>query len=253
MRKAILAVLALAVLCMPAFAGMKTGEDVLKAMHDKYHGKWYKTLTFVQKNTQWTLEGGIKNSTWYEALSLPGKLRIDFDPVDSGDGILFADGKQMSFKNDKLDRSDPRTHDLLVLGFDVYGQPIEKTIAQLKGEKYDLSIVSENEWEGRPVWVVGAKAGDEKSPQFWIDKKRLYFVKLFKPAGPKGQLTQEIRFNKYSQVKGGGWVAKEVLFLVDGNKVFKEEYSQVRTGMKLSDDLFDPEKWAEVDKDYYKN
>ena len=29
----------------------KDGRELLRAMHDRYNGKWYKTLTFVQNNT----------------------------------------------------------------------------------------------------------------------------------------------------------------------------------------------------------
>ncbi|REJ75604.1 MAG: hypothetical protein DWQ47_09030 [Acidobacteria bacterium] len=253
MRKTILAVVVIAAACIPAMASkMKSGEDVLQAMHDKYKGKWYKTMTFVQKNTQWAQDGSVTKTVWYEAMSLPGKLRIDFGPLDSGNGMMFVDGKQHTFRGGKLANSAPRVHDLMVLGFDVYGQPVKDSVEQLKSMNYDLSIVSENSWEGRPVWVVGAKKGDERTHQFWIDKEHLYFTKLIKPAGPNGESVQEIQFNKYFKAKGGGWVAPEVVFLVNGNKFFLEEYTEVRTGVDLDMNLFDPAKWADVDKNYYK-
>lgn len=254
MKKIIIAVFIISLTAMGAFAAKITsGEDVVKEMHKKYAGKWYKTLTFVQKNTQWGRDGEVTNTLWYEAMSLPGRLRIDFDPVESGNGIMFIDSTQINFREGKMANSTPRVHDLMVLGFDVYGQPVEKTVAQLKELKYDLSLVSENSWEGRPVWVVGAKEGDTKTQQFWIDKEHLYFVKLIKPVGPQGDAVQEIRFNKYFKPEGGGWVAPEVVFLVNGNKVFLEEYTDVRANVKLDEALFDPEKWAEVDKGYYKS
>ena len=35
---------------VPSFASQyKSGEEVLAAMHKKYDGKWYKTLTFEQR------------------------------------------------------------------------------------------------------------------------------------------------------------------------------------------------------------
>lgn len=253
MKKFCLALVVFAIACVPAMASkIKSGEDVVKAMHKKYEGKWYKTMTFVQKNTQWGRDGAVTNTIWYEAMSLPGKLRIDFGPLESGNGMMFIDGNQMNFRDGKLANSTPRVHDLMVLGFDVYGQPVEATLSQLKGLNYDLTVVSEGSWQGRTAWVVGAKAGDSKSPQFWVDKEQMYFVKLIRPAGPNGDQTQEIQFNKYFKVKGGGWVAPEVVFFVNGNKVFLEEYTEVRTGVELADDLFDPEKWALVDKNYWK-
>jgi hypothetical protein len=152
MRKLFLTAIILSLAAVPVFASkIKNGEDVIKAMHSKYSGKWYKTLTFVQKNTQWGPDGSVTNFTWYEAMSVPGKLRIDFDPLDSGNGLMFLDGKQMNFNAGKLVRTTPRIHDLMVLGFDVYGQPAAKTLEQLKELKYDLSVLSEEVWQGRSV------------------------------------------------------------------------------------------------------
>jgi len=63
----------------------KTGAEVLQRMHDAYAGKWYKTLTFVQK----TSYPDARVETWYEAAEIPGKLRIDVAPLDSMKTILF--------------------------------------------------------------------------------------------------------------------------------------------------------------------
>src|SRR3954470_18840947 len=61
----------------PQPSGPNTGEAVLRAMHDRYAGKWYRTLTFTQKTTT-TLQSGTEVvQTWYEAAQFPGKLRID--------------------------------------------------------------------------------------------------------------------------------------------------------------------------------
>jgi hypothetical protein len=241
------------VLAVPTFAAkVENSEDLIAAMHKKYAGKWYKTLTFVQKNTQTKPDGTTENSVWYEAMSLPGKLRIDFAPLESGNGMLFLDEKQHNFNGGKLVRSNPTIHPLMVLGFDVYGQPVETTLRQLKDLKFDLTVFREDKLDGRAVYVVGAKKDDLKSRQFWIDKKNLYLLKTIQPAGPDGALTQEIQFNKYQKVKGGGWIAPEVVFLVDGKRVFLEEYTEIRTNVELDADLFAPEKWSEVDKNYYK-
>lgn len=233
-------------------AKIKTGEQLVNAMHKKYDGKWYKTLTFVQKNTEYKPDGTTHNSIWYEALSAPGKLRIDFDPLESGDGLMFSGGVQHNFKDGKLAGSQPRVHALMVLAFDVYTQPAEKTINQLKELKMDLSILHEDKWQGRDVYVVGAKAGDVKSAQFWIDKKNLYFVRMLQPAGKNKDHTSETQFNKYLKVKGGGWVAPEVVFMIDGKMNFLEEYTDIQTDVALDSKLFDTTSWMTVDRTYYR-
>lgn len=241
------------VFVVPTFAGkVKNSEQLVQAMHKKYAKKWYKTLTFVQKNTQYRPDGTINNSVWYEAMSLPGKLRIDIAPLENGSGMMFLNEQQHIFNNGKLARSQPTIHPLMVLGFDVYGQPVETTLRQLKDLKFDLTEFREDKLDGKSVYVVGAKKDDVKTAQFWIDKKNLYLLKTIQPAGQDGKSTQEIQFNKYIKVKGGGWVAPEVVFIVNGKRVFLEEYSEIQTDVGLNQDLFNPEKWSEVEKDYYK-
>ncbi|NOT46306.1 MAG: hypothetical protein HOP17_00960 [Acidobacteria bacterium] len=233
-------------------ADLKSGEDLVSAMYKKYSGKWYKTLTFVQKTITHKPDGTTEAATWYEAINCPGKLRIDFDPVEKGDGLLFADGKIFSFRDGKTNAGRPFVHPLMVLGFDVYMQPVETTITQLKDMSIDLSTIRQEDWQGKRVYVVGAKQGDLKSPQFWVDKKDLLFVRLLQPTGKEKKSTADTRFNKYVKVKGGGWVAAEVLFFVDGKPATTEEYSDIQVGMDLSADLWNPEKWISVDKTYFK-
>ncbi len=235
-----------------ALAGeIKNGSDLIAAMHSKYDGKWYKTLTFVQKTTNFKPDGTKDVSIWYEAMTLPGKLRIDFAPIEKGDGILFADGKLISFRDGKAGPARPFVHPLLVLGFDVYMQPVETTVAQLKGMNIDLAAVHEEIWQGRPAYVVGAVKDDLRSPQFWVDKKGLYFVRLIQPVGKEKKNIQETQFNKYVKAKGG-WVSAEVLFFVDGKPTTTEEYSDIQAGIGLSLDLWDPEKWMTADRTYFK-
>lgn len=225
---------------------VKTSEDLIREMQKKYAKSWYRTLTFVQKTKEFQEDGTSKVTTWYEAFSAPGKLRIDFDPIKDGNGILFSNYTLYSFKDGKQANARPFVHPLLLLGFDVYFLPVEETIAKLKDMKFDLSELREDVWQGRPVYVVGAKAGDLKSRQFWIDKENLYFVRMLESGGKDGSITQETQFNKYERVKGGGWVAPEVIFMVNGKVVVSEEYSEIRGGVKLDEKLFDPQHWRDA-------
>jgi len=234
-----------------AFAlDVKTGEDVLTKMHDKYAGKWYKTLTFVQKTTNYKPDGTSTSEMWTEAMTVPGSLRIDI--LDKpGDGILFTNGQIYSWRDGKANPARPFVHPLLVLGFDIYSQPIAKTIEQVKAMGIDLSSVHEEMWQGRKMYVVGAAQGDLAKPQVWVDKDRLVFTRLFQLGGRDKKVVQETQFNRYVKA-GGGWVAAEVLFFVDGKKSTTEDYTEILTDTKLSTDLWDPAKWSAVDRNYYK-
>lgn len=103
-----------------------------------------------------------------------------------------------------------------MIGFDVYAQPVSTTLEQMKGLGIDMAVVHEEKWNGRDTIVIGAKQGDLKVPQLWVDKKELYFVRLFQLGGQDKKRVQETQFNKYVKAKGG-WVAAEVVFYVDGS------------------------------------
>lgn len=250
MKNLIIAILILMCVNAISAADYRTGEELIAAMHKKYDGKWYKTLTFKQITTTYKADGTSSDETWYEAMNAPGKLRIDFDPIDKGNGILFADGTLYQFKDGKLAGKRAFVHPLLVLGFDVYMQPVETTIAQIKGMNIDLATIHQEKWMGKDVYVVGAKQGDLATPQFWVDKKDLLFVRMIDLAGKDKKIVAETQFNKYVKVKGGGWVSAEVKFFSDGKPRTTEQYSEIKTGMTLDAGLWDPEKWMTVDKSY---
>ena len=207
-------------------------------MRDRYAGKWYRTLTFIQKTT---LPDG-KIETWYEALELPGKLRIDIAPLDSGKTLLFRNDSLYVFEQRKLKASQPLVHPLMVLGFDVYQAPVAETVRKLRALKFDLSKVHQTTWRGRPTYVVGATVGDTISPQFWIDAERLYFVRSLEPSKKDPAVINETIFDKYVPL-AGGWLEMEVLFLAGGKQQVKEEYSDPKANVKLDPALFDPGRW----------
>jgi len=220
-----------------------TPRDLLDAMRARYEGKWYRNVTFVQDVTERHPDGTMARSgAWREWLASPGKLRIEFLPADSGNGALFTNDSQYVFRADTILRARSFIHPLLVLGFDVYAQPVDKTIAALTERHFDLSVLSEATWENRAVWVVGATAADLHSRQFWVDKERLVFVRMLEPATQDTAKTSETRFSKYYPL-AGGWMAPEVEFLLDGQRMFFEEYRDIRANVAMPDPLWDPRQW----------
>ncbi len=233
------------VLASALLASPPNGRQIVQAMHDRYAGKWYRTLTFVQKNTATRPDGSQEHSIWHEYTALPGKLRIEFAPADSGNGLLFVSDSQFVFHADTLGNASAFIHPLMVLGFDVYFEPAERTAARLERLKFDLVTVHEDTWQGRPVYVVGAKPGDLRARQFWVDRERLVFVRLLEPGQRDTSRISDIRFNKY-QPAGGAWLSAEVAFLVDGLERWLEEYTEIKTDAPLADALFDPRQWKKA-------
>ena len=224
-------------------AQITSSDALVRAMHDRYAKSWYSTLTFTQKSTTYNADGTTKVETWYEAALLPGKLRIDVGPPADGKAYILADGNVTIFDKNKEVRSRPQQNMLLVLGFDVYGQPAEKTLQVIAEEKYDVNKFHEDSFEGRSMYVVGADKGDLKSRQFWIDKERLLFFRLFQPDRTDPNKMEDIRFVDYREMTGG-WVAARVEMRVEDKIVFTEDYSDIKVGVPLDAKLFDPKQFS---------
>jgi hypothetical protein len=242
-RKAVFTMIGMFLTYPVAEVQISNAESLVRAMHDRYAKSWYSTLTFTQKSTTYNADGTTKVETWYEAALLPGKLRIDIGPREDGKAYILSDGNVTVFDKGKEIRSRPQQNMLLVLGFDVYGQPAEKTLQIIAAEKYDVNKFHEDSYEGRPMYVVGADKGDLKSRQFWIDKERLLFFRLFQPDRTDPNKMEEIRFVDYRPM-GGGLVAARVEMRVEDKIVFTEDYSDIKAGLPLDAALFDPKQFS---------
>ena len=215
------------------FAGQADdGEAVIRAAHKKYDGKWHRTMTFVQKTTF----PDKPTETWYEAMELPGKLRIDHAPSSTGRMTLFRNDSIYGYNAGKLRGGRPFVHSMLVLLGDMHILAPDQTIAKLKALGFDLGKTYETTFQGKKVHVVGALAGDTTSKQFWIEKDRMLVVRLIEPAGNR---LMDAHFTKYEK-EGPAWVEREILIYFDGKLAQSEEYTQVKTNMTHEAGLFDP-------------
>jgi len=220
-----------------------TGQGVVEAMHARYLGKWYTTMTFKQKTSRLIEKTGKWNvQTWYEAMKLPGRLRIDFEPVSAGNGVLYARDSQFVVQNGRLLSSGPGINPLLLLGFDVYTATVAHTTTRLRREGFDMEKVHETTFQGKPMIVVGAEKGDYNRKQFWIDKERLLFVRMLEPTPRDTSKMQDIRFVNY-EPRGAAWVAPRVEIWSEGKLVFYEDYDDIKVNVELDDALFQPKQW----------
>ncbi|HEV3512266.1 MAG TPA: hypothetical protein VGS05_11225 [Candidatus Sulfotelmatobacter sp.] len=220
-----------------------SGDALLRAMHDRYQSSWYQTVTFTQTSTTYKPDGTSSAETWYEAASIPGKLRIDIGPPADGKGYVLVDGEVSIIKENKVAGTRHSVNMLLVLGFDVYRQDPVKTIEVVKGEGYDLSKLHEDTWEGKAAYVVGAEKGDLKSKQFWVAKDTLLFVRDIEPSRADATKMDDIRFTNYRPL-AGAWIAAGVEVWSEGKKVFSEDYTDIEANVKLAPGTFDAQQFA---------
>lgn len=61
-----------------------------------------------------------------------------------GDGLFFSRDSQFVIRGDTVTQAVAFIHPLMVLGFDVYAQPVDRTLEQLRQIGFDLSTVHED-------------------------------------------------------------------------------------------------------------
>jgi len=201
-------------------AAPSNGRELVHAMFQRYEGKWYRNLRLVQKVK--VFQGGKldREEVWTETIQLPGKVRSEIGAAADGNAEIYVGGIYHWFRKGELVRKASYAHTVLLLGFDVYCQPPETTLARLQEVQIDLERIHETTWKGRPVYVVGAAKGDETSNQFWVDQEHLYYVREIRRVG---QNLREVELGKYERL-GGGWIATKLVFKRNGEVSATEEY-----------------------------
>jgi len=230
----------------PAAAQIRTPEQLISAMHDRYAGKWYTTLSFTQKTTRHLPNDSVRVDTWREWGAMPGRLRIEMGPPEAGNGAIYANDSVYGIRGGRAAVRRAQRNSLMVLGFDVYAQPVERSTAILREEGFLPGTLRTDTWNGRPVYVVSADANGAHR-EFWVDAENLLYVRSMEPLGGDTTKVMDVRFEDYRQ-HGGGWVAERVAILADGKPLQMEEYTDVKVNQTFSPDLFDPDKWTTAPK-----
>jgi hypothetical protein len=224
----------------------RTGQEVLEAMRRAYDGKWYHTLTFVQKTTFHRPDGSTQEQIWYETLRHTPRtgtqLRIDLGELAAGNGLIFTADSTFPVRAGKPGQPRGTGNEFLPLIEGVYVQPVAQTVKDLDQMKVDLSKVSSGTWQGKPVWIVGAAAGDTTSPQFWIEPERKLLVRMmFRPN--EAQPPLDVHLAGYVRA-GNGWLATKIDILQNGKPVQTEEYTEWKVDVPVDAALFDVTKWT---------
>jgi hypothetical protein len=227
-------------------ARVTSSSELLKAMHDRYDGKYVRTISFLQNNTSYTPTGQERKSQWYEHLEVPGKLRIAFLPATQKSGLVQVDDRVASFDNGIRVDFRPSINPLLLLTADVYVSPMASITKGLDSLHVDTEIIRSDDWQGQPVYVVGAKAGDTTSNQFWVDKDNLRLVRFIQRA-KNGDRTvvSDMRVQSYKEIEGFD-IPTEFLVIRNGKPVWREEYADVRINEEFPAGTFDQARWNDI-------
>jgi len=238
--------LASAFVAQAQIPALKTGREVVEAMHAHWQGRWYRTLAFSQHTRFLAPDGTETLGVWHEALEHPGRLRIDFAPLAGKTGLVCTPDRIHHFKGgSQVSVQDSRNHLLVLIG-DIYCQPVSRSLMQLAKLGFDPARTHRAQWRGRTCFVVGAEAGDERSNQFWIDAETFLLWRVIRkdPDAPKA-MRREVRIEDYRHVQGYP-IAAKIHFLDEGRLFFSEDYFDIRVNPRLDPALFDPSCFASV-------
>jgi hypothetical protein len=223
---------------------IRSSTDLIHEMHDRYAGKWYRTLKFEQSNTFVTQTGGEQKSRWLQHLSVPGRLRIDFLPLSTRSGLLILNNRVTTFDNGRRIDSRRSIQPILTLTGDVYAIPSEITLRRLDSLGVRLGKFHEERWDRKRVYVIGADEGDLESTQVWIDADRLVLVRFIQRdrRGDRSIIT-DTRIGRYREIDGY-LVASEFTSYRDGKVFFREQYENVRVNEPIPSGVFDVTRWT---------
>ena len=226
----------LTVITLGSFSGAKNAEDVLREMHNRYAGKWYRNFTFTQTTEQYRNDSLVQTSTWYEAISFPDKFRIDFGEKEDGNAVIYLKDSVYNFRKGKLMRTTYNDDDLTFLLGGMYFYSFDSAKIKLEKQGYKLDKFHEDKWEGQPVYVIGAANATERSNQLWIDKEKLVVLKFIKFDGnnkEEGIFSNHRRF-------GNCWSETACDFYINDKLIQKEKYYDCKADGEIDQLIFDP-------------
>lgn len=218
-----------------------SGDQLVRAMRGRYADRWFSTVTYVEAGTAIT-GNDTARSVSYTVMMRPDIRRTDYDPIAAGNGFLLRSDTLYRVRNGNLVETAARPNARLLLEFGIYHLDAATTSDRLRRLGFDLTRIRLDSWEGRPVYVVGARGADDlNSAQFWIDRDQHLVVRLIQQASD-GSSTDS-RWRNYKQV-GRAWVATYVEVFEGGRLAAKEEHQRIRIDAPVDTGMFRPDTWS---------
>ena len=225
-----------------SFINLPGSIEILKKMHDRYAGKWYKTFSFNQTTEMYRNDSLKRSETWYENIKFPNDFRIDFGNPDSGNAVIFKNDSSYSFVKSQKAGVRPNDDDLLFLLGGMYFYHFEEIPVKMKSFGYDLDKFHEDIWKGMPVYVIGAAKNQDSVNQLWIEKENFSPVRLLKY---EKNTKEEALFENHVKLDGG-FTETLVYFYINNKLIQVEKYHDLKANVEIDPAIFDPENFVKL-------
>ena len=216
--------------------------EILKKMHERYTGKWYKTFSFNQTTEMYHNDSLKRSETWYENIKFPGDFRIDFGNPDSGNAVIFKNDSSYLFRKSQKASVRPDSNDLLFLLGGLYFYPFDEVTTKMKSFGYDLDKFHEDVWKGMQVYVIGAEKNEDSLNQIWIEKENFSPVRMLKY---ENNTKEEALFENHVKLDGG-FTETLVYFYINDKLIQVEKYHDLKGNIEIDPKIFDTENFVKL-------
>ncbi len=212
----------------------------LALIHERYFGKFPKTISFIQKTAMYRADTIFRTQTWYEAGLFPNLFRIDFGDPKEGNSVIYRGDSTYNFRESQKMKPNVNPNILVYLLGGMYFETQKQVAEKLGKDGFDLSKHYTGSWKGKSIEVFGVDKPDSTKSQLWFDTKDHYMVRMIQQ---KEKSRLECQFEKH-QKTGNVWHETHVKIYVNDKLVQTEDYSNFKTNVELHSDFFNPEKYG---------
>ena len=207
------------------------GEALLKQLHQRFYQAGCKAYSFSQKNTHYRNDSVVGTSEWHEVIEYPDKFSIQYGDPSLGNKRILRNDSAYVYKAGSLVKTVRDSSSLLLVLGGMYFRSLEEVMVRLSKAGYNYKLASEQLWEGKKVYVIGALPGDLSSNQFWVEQSSLKIIRILHKR--RTDLT-DMRFEKY-QDWCKGHVETSVSFYRNGKLEQVEDYYNLKVLDKFPD------------------
>lgn len=227
---------------MGLVAAPRNGLEVIGWMRRTHPSRALKSLRFTM-TSEFRDPPRATQSLGYAML--PGKLRVEMLPSSTRSGDVRDRQRLTVFRAGKRVATTRRVDLRALLAFDVFAQNADTTIMWLDSARVRYGLARRDEFRGRPVWVVGAVAGDSTTVQFWVDAREWRLVRVIQadPGSPDRLL--DTRYTGFTELLDVP-VPTTVEVWRDGRLFETQTLSDFEVNPTLPRNAFDLSRWRSV-------